>query len=255
MIAMGTVSLYLNQSKMKASITTYILGLIFTLVGIGASFLSDKSQQIIILSATLPIITLLVADRISHLFKQHEDAEKLRDFINKTIPQTSAIHVFKNSAEAMSYLSVNIKNAVRIYNTRITDSQVERDNIINNKLTTDFDEKVRLRIKNGLDYKWIASHHYREYGKQLLKDYNSDAQRNVKIGSISCCILDDEFNPIFNFIILHYNDSKEVLFGWSIISGDDYTEKVLLFRDNRVVEYFNNIFNQYVMHAKSLRLE
>jgi hypothetical protein len=239
---------------MKASIVTYAVGLLFTFIGLGLAFYTDKNQQTIILAATLPIITLLVADRISHLFKQHEDAQSLQKYIEKTIPQASAIHVFKDSAEAMAYLNQQVKHAVKIENTRIIDVNIEKSNIKNDRLTTEFDANIREGISAGLDYKWLVSYHYQEYGKVLIAEYNADARRNTKIGSLSCCIINSNINPTFNFVIMHYADAKEVLFGWSILGDEDYAERVLLFRDARVVDYFGNVFKQYSRVSKPIKL-
>lgn len=243
-----TVTLLLGSA---AAISAALVGLLVSDVPVHLrSLVSSPVAWAIAFTCTLPILIILATNQISLLLKSSTDREEIVKDVVRLLPHSSLILHFETSAEAMNYLIQNTRRARHVYNTRLAEERVEASDPLNVALTKRFDDAVWKAIEGGTDYHLIVSPDHAVYAASLLKARNAHAaSRDAATGICCSWVLPQSSVPLFQFCILEYGESRELLLGWALTSSRSFGEKVFLVRDDRLVQYFRNLFELYVLAA------
>jgi hypothetical protein len=242
-----TITLLVGVS---AAILAALAGLLVSDVPVHLrSLVSNATAWAIAFTCTLPILIVLATNQISLLLKSSTDREETVKDVVRLLPHSSLVLHFETSAEAMNYLIQNVRRAKHIYNTRLADGRVEASDPLNLVLTKRFDDALWKAIMDGTHYNLIVSPDHAAVAATLLEARGAHAATHDTTGICCSWVLGQSTIPLFQFCILEYGDSRELLIGWALTSSRSFAEKVFLLRDDRLVQYFRSLFELYVQAA------
>lgn len=241
--------------KFKADIVTYIIGAVIALTSLAISSILDDGHFRYIVVVTFPIVTLLIADRVSHLLSGRYTASEIDKLISSSFPRSHLIYEFPNSQRAMEYLISRLGECQTLHNTRLSPLEVEDAHLGNRHTTDRFDELVAERIAQGMDYLVVTSADHVPALNAIAKSVARKSRNPASVGTYVAYTIEQPTTPMLQFAILNYGDDREVLFGWAIASEDDFSSRVFRFRDIRVCSYFEMLFNSMKSSGNKITLE
>lgn len=234
-----------------AALLAVLIGLFTTEPKLLGSSITPLSWSVAFV-CTVPIIITLIANQISLLLKTSDDRDETVKAIHNLIPDSTVISSFSNSSAAMEYLTKNIGICKKFYNTRLARPQIEAADTLNSRMITEFDISVQRALKSGMDYYWIVSSDYVADATSFMNKRRDFVQKKFSPGSYESWVLPQTEIPFFHFCIIQYEHGQELLIGWTITSVGDYGERVFLIREERLVEYFKDLFHMYASHARRI---
>lgn len=219
------------KALIKAAISISIsLGVFFISLVIG--WMITKNYEFTTSFVFMAIaLTITQTFNIYYRFDDHEE---------KIINELKALNIFSKigtAEDGLSYLKSKIKDAKAIDNTyiRFGDYSTFDDNM--------YPENWHDEIPKIVEQFCIAGKRWRDIiSKGQKRDGAvSKIKSNHRLRSYSAKIIDD--SPVINYIILHYENEKEVLFGWATIK--DYSSHTLVWstKQTQLTEYFAHHFN------------
>lgn len=215
----------------KAAISISIsLGIFFISLVIG--WVITKNYEF-----TTSFVFMAIALTITQTFNIHY---RFDDHEEKIINELKALNIFSKigtAEDGLSYIKSKIKDAKAIDNTylRFGDYSTFDDNM--------YPENWHHEIPKIVEQFCIAGKRWRDIISKGQKrdEAVSKIKSNDRLRSYSAKIIDD--SPVINYIILHYENEKEVLFGWATIK--DYPSYTLVWstKQTQLTEYFAHHFN------------
>ncbi|MGE0290442.1 MAG: hypothetical protein AB7F35_25450 [Acetobacteraceae bacterium] len=169
------------------------------------------------------------------------DITSTRVAIVETIGNSVETRYIGTHTEALEYCLSKYRSATRIKDTFF---RTERDmTLLGHRDVIDQYYRVVLDfIKSGGSMELILSNHNVDtlplFARDLV-DYVVDHEMSVRFQMRS---LDHGNAPLINMVIITYNDSREVLFGWNFNNTEDGI--VFSSRDEKVIRYFDSLFNE-----------
>lgn len=178
-------------------------------------------------------ITLIVTQmlNISNRLDDHEEK------IHNEVRSLNIFNTIGTAEDGLSYIRSKMKDAKAVDNTylRFRDYSAFDDNMYPENWHDEIPKIVEQFCISGKRWRDIISKGQKRDGAV------SKITSNPKLRSYSAKIIDD--SPVINYIILHYENEKEVLFGWATIK--DYPSHTLVWstKQTQLTEYFAHHFN------------
>lgn len=191
------------------------------------------------LTIGISILILLIGHFINTLQveeKLHSDVSELKVHMNQ-LPNLNSLRILPNGDEGVNYLSMRIREARFIRNTRIpVGSSVaynttyakkyisETKKILKNKDVIFKDIIVKENIELANELIQISEKHQSKYQYKELHTYGK--------GFLNFMIIEDKFNI------------SEVVFGWPTSETQGYREKCFISQDSDLISLFTTIFEE-----------
>ncbi|GAA3638600.1 hypothetical protein GCM10022223_67050 [Kineosporia mesophila] len=196
--------------------------------------LGSTLSIIFLLSGFLPAL-LLQNDRLGRRIETRCD-EIVRD-IATSVPQLHGFQIM-DSEESYDYLARNLPHAQRVWNTRLGDSwDTSR---YGSASARHYRTALEVAINQGLQFREVISASWAKDAEKIVQ-----ATRKRPDHPYSFTVVRDSALPMLNFIVLHYPDNrKEVLAGWLDSRTSRPEQDSMLFRDPRIVGYFQTWWDE-----------
>ena len=191
------------------------------------------------LTVGISIIILLIGHFINMLQveeKLHSDIGELKMHMNQ-LPNLNSLRILPNGDEGVNYLSMRIREARFIRNTRIPVGPSviynttyakkyisETKNILKNKDVVFKDLIVKENIELAKELTQISKKHQSKYQHKEIQRYGR--------GFLNFMIIEDKFNI------------AEVVFGWPTSETRGYREKCFISQDSELISLFTTIFEE-----------
>lgn len=191
------------------------------------------------LTVGISILILLIGHFINTLQveeKLHSDVNELKIHLNQ-LPNLNSLRILPNGDEGINYLSMRIKEARFIRNTRIPVGTsvlynttyarkyiIETKKILRNKDVIFKDVIVKENINLANEFIQISKNYHSKYQYKELENYNK--------GFLNFMIIEDKFNI------------SEVIFGWPTSETQGYREKCFISQDRDLISLFATIFEE-----------
>lgn len=191
------------------------------------------------LTVGISILILLIGHFINTLQveeKLHSDVNELKIHLNQ-LPNLNSLRILPNGDEGINYLSMRIKEARFIRNTRIPVGTsvlynttyarkyiIETKKILRNKDVIFKDVIVKENIDLANEFIQITKNYHSKYQYKELENYNK--------GFLNFMIIEDKFNI------------SEVIFGWPTSETQGYREKCFISQDRDLISLFATIFEE-----------
>lgn len=187
----------------------------------------------------ISIIILLIGHFINTLQveeKLHSDVNELKMHMNQ-LPNLNSLRILPNGDEGINYLSMRIREARFIRNTRIPVGSFvtynttyakkyidETKKLLENKDAVFKDIIVTKNTKLAQNLTNISKKHQSNYQFKILQTYSK--------GFLNFMIIEDKFNI------------SEVIFGWPTSETQGYREKCFISQDRELISLFTTIFEE-----------
>lgn len=191
------------------------------------------------LTIGVSILILLIGHFINTLQVEeqlHSDVSELKMHMNQ-LPNLNSLRVLPNGDEGVNYLSMRIKEARFIRNTRIP---VGSSVVYNTTYAKKYISETKKILKNkDVIFKDIIVKENAELANELVhlsEKYQSKYQyKELQIygrGFLNFMIIEDKFNI------------SEVIFGWPTSETQGYREKCFISQDSDLISLFTTIFEE-----------
>lgn len=187
----------------------------------------------------ISIIILLIGHFINILQieeKLHIDVNELKMHMNQ-LPNLNSLRILPNGDEGVNYLSMRIREARFIRNTRIPVGNSVKYNTTYAKKY--IDETKKLLENKDVVFKDIIVANNIQLAQNLTnisKKHQSNYQfKKIQINSkgfLNFMIIEDKFNI------------SEVIFGWPTSETQGYREKCFISQDRELISLFTTIFEE-----------
>lgn len=227
-------------------LATILLSFVMMLVGLFTNLYPIDETLNPLVSLVVSIFVIIVGERIANFYREEN---KLLKFESKLPPNLTGIEQFNNLDDALNYLSTKFSKAEIIYNTRIEKKNEQQRAVRDSEIK--YGEVIKKAItKKDVELQEVVSKRFKSSASERIKLTSENGTYNVKYIDI--------IPPSFlNFIILDYgNNSKEVLIGWAT-SGlkSELHQPTFKIKDERVVNYFQQIFDAMFFYGKDIENE
>lgn len=222
----------MSKSLKRIAISVCIALTVFVVSYLAKGFFTSNYEF------TTPFVFMAIALTIAQIFNIHY---RFDDYEEKIMHELRSFNVFTKigtAEDGLSYIRSKMKDAKAIDNTylRFRDYSAFDDNMYPENWHDDEIPKI-------VEQFCVAGKRWRDIiSKGQKRDGAvSKIKLNPKLRSYSAKIIDD--SPVINYIILHYENEKEVLFGWATIK--DYPSHTLVWstKQTQLTEYFTHHFN------------
>jgi hypothetical protein len=221
----------MSKSSKRVTISVCLALIAFIVSWLAKGFSTGNYEfttPFVFMAITLTIAQIL---NIHYRFDDHEE---------KIIKELKSLNIFSKigtAEDGLSYIKSKMKDAKAVDNTylRFRDYSAFDDNMYPENWHDEIPKIVEQFCISGKRWRDVISKGQKRDGAVLK------IMSNPKIRSYSAKIIDD--SPVINYIILHYENEKEVLFGWATIK--DYPSHTLVWstKQTQLTEYFAHHFN------------
>lgn len=227
-------------------LVTILISLIMMLVGLFTNIYPVDEGVKPLVSLTVSIFVVFIGERLANYTREENSLKK---FEKKLPNHLTQITQFYSLDEALGYLTFNLQRAEVIYNTRI--EKLGEKNRKNRASETKYNEAIMNVIsKHDVELNEVISLRFENSAKERLNLTNENGTYNVRLINI--------VPPSFlNFTILDYgNNIKELIIGWATCGlKSEIHQPTFKIDDDRVIEYFQQIFDAMYINGKNLNIE
>jgi hypothetical protein len=245
-----------NRREIWTLVVGVLAAIIIAIVGVLADvpktlggLVGDPLTGSIVVTVTIPITIMLVANQASQLLKTSTQKEELLTEFIRALPHLTSMIQLDSSTHGMNYLTNAVGRARKCYNMRLTTRSVEAKDPLNLKLTAAFDRAVERALRNGMDYFFIVSTDHSSGVNALKSKRSRMAASSSSIGSYIGYVRPRSESPLFHFCVLDFGSEKELVLGWALEGSEYFSEKVFIIRDVRLADYFHVLFEHYSRRA------
>lgn len=229
---------------MILSIALFIISLKFNLLGLDESRIDPLTRSVLIF-----IIANLLSDNIARILaknEMHQQYEEFRETLNTQIHNQH----FGNSEDAMEYVISKLDQIKSIDNTHVkVGGTRSEERIYSSNVYNRFTTALRKAIEQGLVFRDLVGKSSLEYEKKRVIDW---AQQKPKSRRVFVKTIDSHIPVINHFILTYHSGKREVLFGWGY-NDEKPLEQVFLSRDEKMILYFSNYFENLYRSGESLQ--
>ena len=223
---------------MKKEIIIYLasalVAVILMLVGLFTDLYPISDDLKPLTSLSVAIFAFIVGERVANYIREDNTIKSIRS----QIPDKLTTIIRLNSLdEALDYLTYNIKRAEVLYNTRIEKTN-EKDRSPRKSEIAFSNALNELIVEKDIELKEVFSPKFRQSAVERLK-------LTKNIGTYDARLIDIVPPSFLNFTIIDYgNDTKDLIIGWATCGiKSEIHQPSFVIHDNRIVEYFQDIFD------------